>query len=191
MTVIKTETSKEGLLEKVKNGDEVVLQKLYGQFRDKFLIWSMNNHNISEDDAADVYQKAFTILYYNAKDGKLNELTSSLETYLFGIGKMVVKELFRDKHFGLQSLEQKEAMHQIDPNIMSGYENNELKEMMKELLGKLGDPCKSVLVLYYFKKYAMESIAIELGYKDERVARKKKFQCLEKLRGLYAESQYN
>ena len=42
-----------------------------------------------QDEAAEVYQKAFTIFYFNIRDGKLTELSASLETYLFGIGKRV------------------------------------------------------------------------------------------------------
>ncbi len=51
-----------------------------------------------DDISAEVYQKAFTILYFNIKDGKITELTSSLKTYLYAIAKNVFKERFRDKH---------------------------------------------------------------------------------------------
>ena len=176
------------IIEEVKSGDEKVLKKLYAQIRPKFLNWTVQNHQIEHEDALDIYQKTFTTFYFNIKDGKLTELTSSLETYFFGIGKMMIKERFRDRNFKLQTIDEKEALEKIDMNMVDDYQNSEHKEIVSELLDKVGEPCKSVLMMYYFQKFAMESIATVLGYKNERVAKKKKYQCLGKLRELMTDA---
>jgi len=169
-------------LQKIKEGDEAFLKTLYAQNREAFINWMLRRYHCDEDDAKEAYQRAFSILYFNVKEGKVTELTSSVETYLFGIGKNVMKRIFRQNSRETVSLDHIIG-HQTDElNYYEKEEKHHQKELVKQMLDKIGDPCKSVLLMYYFHRYSMESIAQRMGYKTESVAKKKKFLCLKKLK---------
>ena len=165
----------------VKRGDDIFLKKLYEQNRPGFLRWFQANHQITEDDAVDLYQKSFTIFYFNVKDEKITSLNSNISTYLYGIGKNLVRELFRE-HKGRASLDEIPEIDTASDELFRLEEAAHQKSMVKNILEKLGDPCRSILLLYYFKNFSMDSIASELGYKNEGVVKKKKCLCLKKIR---------
>ena len=81
------------ILESIKRGEPKVLEKLYDDIRQPFLVWASQLYQCESEDAVEIYQKAYTILYMNVRNGKLTSLTSSVKTYLFSIGK----NLFREK----------------------------------------------------------------------------------------------
>jgi DNA-directed RNA polymerase specialized sigma24 family protein len=56
------------------------------------------------------------------------------------------------------------------------------KEMIVRLLNQIDETCRKVLTLAFFRNFSMESIANELNFKGESVARKKKHLCLKKLK---------
>ena len=176
------------LLQDIRKGDEQLLEKLYAQYRSEFIIWAGRRYNCADDASAEVYQRAFIILYYNIKDGKITELKSSLKTYLFAIAKNVFRERFRDKHNKTTDIEQSVAVKEVDYNIEESYQKEHQKKVVEVLLQRIGDPCKTVLHLFFFKNYSVEAIAIAMGYKDERVVSKRKSICLKQLRKLMKES---
>lgn len=74
----------------------------------------------------------------------------------------------------------------VDNSILDQYEKTERTDKVAGLLNTIGEPCKTVLTLYYFKEYSMESIAHEMDYKSEQIAAKRKFICLQQLRSMMA-----
>lgn len=172
------------LLEGIKKGDEQLLEKLYAQYRSEFIIWAGRRYNCADDTSAEVYQRAFTILYYNIKEGKLTELKSSLKTYLFAIAKNVFREGFRDKHRQTSDIEQVTTAQEMDYNIDESYKKDHQREVVTKLLQRIGEPCKTVLHLFFFKNYSVEAIAHTMGYKNERGVSKRKSICLKQLRDL-------
>ncbi|QCK15760.1 RNA polymerase sigma factor [Mangrovivirga cuniculi] len=173
--------SNNDLLFSIRNGDESLLKKLYEDHRSKFIGWFMKNHSLERDIILEIYHRAFTIFYFNIKDDKIRTLDSTIETYLFGIGKNLVKAEYRN----LKVSSPLDDVSGIDLSIRD-YDDNEeeieRKNYIKSVLNKLKDPCKKILQLYYFRNFSMESIANELGYKNEAVAKKKKCLCLQKIR---------
>lgn len=176
------------LLKRIQQGDDRVLNKLYNDYRDRFLRWVMGRYQCAEDTAAEVYQRAFTILYFNIKNGKVTKLTSTLETYLFGIGKNVFRERYKDKFNQMQSIDERFDLKEMDMSIIDKHQQIHQRTAVGNLLASLGEPCNSILLLYYYKKYSMEAIAREVGYKNELVAKKKKYQCLQGLRKMVGNS---
>ncbi|MCB0851511.1 MAG: sigma-70 family RNA polymerase sigma factor [Bacteroidetes bacterium] len=172
------------LLQELKSGNQKLLQKLYETHREAFGRWAMKQYKCSDDLAGEAYQKAFIAFYYNVREGKLTELNSSVKTYLFAIGKNVIRDQFKLKQNQTEELDEKIAGSQPDFTIMEKYDNSHAKELVRNLLTQIGEPCKTVLELFYLKQYALESIAEEMGYKSESVVAKRKFICLQQLRKL-------
>jgi RNA polymerase sigma-70 factor (ECF subfamily) len=175
--------------------NERVIQRFYHAHRPKFTNWLKGRFQIvAEDDCLEIYQRSFTVLYLNIKRGKLNELEATLETYLFGIGKMILKEWWREKKIDQQfsDMDDKDiAANEKEPDlndlVLFGNDSNNpldpaLSERLVNGLNELGEPCRTILKLYYWERNSMEAIANKTGYKNEQGAKKKKYLCLVKLR---------
>ena len=179
------------LLMTIKSGDRKFLQQLYQQYRQEFGQWAVKRYNIDEDMIGEIYQQTFIALYYNIKNEKLTTLNSSIKTYLFAIGKNQIRDHFKSGRKWSDSGEMEINTDQLDNSILDQYEQSDMKETVKLLLEKIGEPCKTVLELFYFKQYSMDSIATELDYKSEQIAAKRKFICLKQLRSLLEEGRLN
>ena len=179
------------ILDAIKKGDPKVLEALYDQNRQPFLVWASQLYQCDTEDAIEIYQKAYTILYMNVRNEKLTTLTSSIKTYLFSIGKNLFREKFRDKHNRLVNLDDvsntNAIQNHVDTNILDDYQNQHQKELVRNLLSEIGNPCKKLLELMFIQGYSAEAVVREMGYSDERVVRKRKSLCLKKLREMVAE----
>jgi RNA polymerase sigma-70 factor (ECF subfamily) len=51
----------------------------------------------------------------------------------------------------------------------------------------MGNPCKELLILYYYHKKSMSEIAELLGYQNGHTARNKKYRCLGQLKEIVEE----
>ena len=176
------------LITRIKIGERQFLQKLYEEHRDAFGVWIRRNYQCDEDMIADIYQQSFTTLYYNVREGKLIKLTSSLRTYLFAIGRNLIRDHFKITARRQEIMEVAVDLQEIDNHIIERYEQSALKDTVKVLLQRIGEPCKTVLELFYLKGYAIEAIAHEMNYKSENIASKRKFICLKQMRDLLSTS---
>jgi RNA polymerase sigma factor (sigma-70 family) len=183
-----TQSEQYRLLSLIKDGDAKVLHRLYEEFRGPFVVWATQAYNCPDEECVDIYQRAFTILYFNIRDEKLTVLTSSLKTYLFSIGKNLFRERIRDKNRNLLELaDNQDFGNPLDTNILDEYQQNHDKAVVQQLLHRIGDPCKTLLELIYLYDYSALAVAEEMGYSDERVVRKRKCLCLKKLREMIAD----
>ncbi|MDN5216662.1 sigma-70 family RNA polymerase sigma factor [Fulvivirgaceae bacterium BMA12] len=171
----------------IKSGDRKFLQQLYQQYRQEFGQWAAKRYNIDEDAIGEIYQRTFIALYYNIKNEKLTILNSSIKTYLFAIGKNQIYDHFKSSKRLAEPDDLMINVDEADNSILDQYEQSDMKETVKQLLEKIGEPCKTTLELFYFKHYSMDAIAVEMGYKSEQIAAKRKFICLKQLRALLEE----
>ena len=172
--------NKETFLNIISKDDRRGVEKAYHDFKPKFTGWFFKVYkNLNEEEVLELYQRSFTILYYKGKNGELNEITVALETYLIGIGKYVVRSMKREN--AKLVLLDDEEIGDIQWYTES-FDDSEERVKVKNALNKMEEPCKSILQLFYLKRFSMEAIANNLGYKNEGVAKKKKYQCLKKLK---------
>lgn len=184
-------TKNDDLLNKIREGDERALSPVYEANRKPFIRWAIWNFKCDEYDAADVYQRAFAIFYFNVKDGKLVSLSSKVETYLFAIGKRLFLEKQRDKHAQNVKLEDVQEASQLDVSYFDKESQNERQYVVEKLLGKIGETCSQVLKYFYYHRFSMDAIAEEMGYKNDLVAKKKKYECLQKMKAMAEEAALN
>ena len=57
-------------------------------------------------------------------------------------------------------------------------------ELVRRLLAQIDTGCREILEMVYLRSFAMEAVAERLGLASEGAARKRKFDCLQKLRKL-------
>src|SRR5688572_10581676 len=75
------------VIELIRQRDQKGLTTLYEAFRSEFVSWAIKFTRCSENDAFDYYQATIIIVYDNVLAGKVENLRSSLKTYVFSIGK--------------------------------------------------------------------------------------------------------
>ncbi len=182
----------QSILESIRLSDSKILEHLYKENRSVFTSWFIKYYDLSKEDAIEIYQNSFTIFYFNVRNGKITELNSSLKTYLFAIGKNLVKERNRSNikksksNFDIEELHSENSSF-IVGNILDDYIKLDQINFVCNLLEKIGDPCRKLLTLIFIKNYSYDSVVHEMNYSDERVARKRKSVCLKKMRDLVNE----
>jgi RNA polymerase sigma-70 factor (ECF subfamily) len=174
------------IIEKIKSGGQTELGLVYEEYREEFLRWVVKEFKCSLDDGKDIYQLAILIFHDNIRLGKLEHLVSSVKTYLFGIGKNIVKEnLRKEKRFIPISKEKwlkenliDEPTHKIDDAVF---------ERAKNALSKLGQPCQRLIELFYYEKRSIPEITLAMNYKNPETAKNQKCKCMARLRKLFEE----
>lgn len=169
------------ILDKLRSGDESPLYELYRLYRDEFINWSKSNYKATEDQAKDAFQEAILDFHQNLIHGKLTELTSTIKTYLFQIGKHKLLNIQQKE----RRLTYNDALHLIDNGEVKDFMEEEDKahsqEQITKAIEKLPEDCQQVLKLFYFSEYDMDSIARELNYKNADTAKSKKSVCMKNL----------
>jgi len=173
------------IVQLIREKDPEGLTALYEAFRSEFVHWTMKFTRCDENDALDYYQATVIIVYDNIHAGKIKELKSSLKTYVFSIGKNLAWQNKRQKARGQKmSAEYYLELHMNtdDEHTQAAEENN--LELVSDCFNQLGDPCHSLLNLFYYHKNSMEEIALKLNYKNSETAKNQKYKCMERLRKL-------
>ena len=172
---------KEEIIESIRKGEEKGLRHLYSSFRSEFLYWAQKKFSAQEEEVLDAFQETVVIFYEKVLSGELTNLSSSIKTYLFAIGR---NRLY--KQSGKEVLGEEMALNQKEANILERhdvqFEANEQGKQLIQLVERLQEPCGTILKLYYFAQFSMESIAAHMGYKGSDVAKAQKNRCMKKLR---------
>lgn len=164
------------------------MRELYKLYRDPCILWLQKEFQCTEDEGVDIFQVSVVILYDNVMVGKLQTLTSSINTYLLGIAKNKALELLKAKN--------KEGK-KVKIDAWIDYLRNEDEDLFMEwetkieastlALESMGDPCKSLLTYYYYASMRMEEITTLMGYKNADTTKNQKYKCLKRLQKLYYE----
>ena len=114
----------------------------------------------------------------------MNNLNSSISTYLFAIGKYKIYHSFREKAKVniTENIEIVEKNFDFDVNFDDKITTNQ-QTQLKLGLKKLGKRCKEVLELVY-SGYDLDEITEILNYSDKNVLKSQKSRCIKQLRKL-------
>ena len=174
------------LLQKIKNGEEQPLVELYRELKPAFVHWMYTRYSIPSAMAEEIFQLVMITFYENAVGNKLNELHSSLKTYLFAIGKNKALEFLR-KQQKVTFMEDITVYHDL-PEDKSEEELQIQKELSIQKVAKameqLKEGCRKVISMFYYQKHSMRDIMEAMGYQSEAVARNQRYRCVAKLKSL-------
>src|SRR5690606_4660402 len=126
-----------------------------------------------------VYQDSIIILYENIIQGKLNQMKSSIKTYLYAIGKY--------KIFAHLKVEAQHEQLQGDELLgeMNFFEIDTAEERLKLLQQaylQFGPKCQAVLKLFYNVGLKLEDINNRLAYASKNTVKSQKSRCLKQLK---------
>lgn len=176
----------EQLLQQIQRGQHELLEVLYRQHRTAFVRYAAQQLHAEEDDAADCFQEAVIVFYKNVSGGHLQVLSCSIRTYLFAIGKRMIykrnEQLRRERPTDLEA--DREALKGLDLGVYQRIDDEHRREVVTRALAQLGDPCRQILLLFYYHHYPIESIETALGFSSPGAVRVKKLRCLEQLKAI-------
>lgn len=133
----------------------------------------MIKNNGTESDAEDVFQDGIVVLYLKLK--KEPDINIDLGAYLFGINRNIwLKNLRKSTPFVLEGMEK--AAELVEE--MSLYKK---QISIRDSLNQLDQHCKEILIDFYFNRSSMAQISKRFGLSSEKVAKNKKYRCLQKL----------
>lgn len=176
---------KSEILIRLKHHPNEVMVELYRDYRKEFLSWALKNFGAEEADALDCFQDAMIAFYRNVVNGKIKELTSSVKTYIFSIGKNMLLRKFKSQNREVYLTNE----NGIEPSIndfstMELYRGNTIENRIADIVKTLRDPCKSILRYFYFRGFTMEEIAEEMQYKNAQTVKAQKVRCIKEVQNL-------
>ncbi len=156
---------------------------IYQEYSDKISSFLMN-YGASEQEAQDVFQEMVVAFIDIVKkdryrpEAKLGTfLTAVAKNMWFNEVKKKERSAIREKHF-------EKGRDQVEADVSQLISEREMKKQMRDLLYKLDEPCRKILLLFYYENLSMKEIVQHLPYENEQVVRNKKSKCLQSLTGM-------
>jgi len=168
-----------GLADNEKAAIEAIYKGNYGLIQ-QFVI----NNSGSEDDARDIFQEALMVLYEKARSGTF-ELNCQIRTYLYSVCRRLwLKKLQQNRRFETP-VESLEDIVPVEEDLETHEKQNHQYVVMRTAMGKIGEPCKSLLEAFYVHHKNMIEIAAFFGYTNADNAKNQKYKCLMRLKKLF------
>jgi RNA polymerase sigma factor (sigma-70 family) len=170
------------LLDALRNSDEEALAELFRQNRRPITSLVTRNQG-SEDDAEDVLQEAVVVLWQRVRSGSF-EYQSKLSTFIYATAKNIWFRRLARQRRELPAAEETLDMASSDANPLEEMEENERVMAVQKAMGQIGNPCRDLLLFFYWEERSMEEIAVKLGFANADTVKSKKYQCKKSLEHL-------
>lgn len=179
------------LLEAIRSGQHELLDTLYQDHRAAFLHYARQQLHANEEDAVDGFQDAVIVFYKNVVSGKLTDLSCSIRTYLFAVGKRIIyrKNQQRHRESPVDLDTRRNPADELDLSVFQHIESDHNKQLLASGMAKLGDTCRKILTLFYYHRYPIESVQTTLGLSSPGAVRVKKLRCLDQLKNILTTNQ--
>ena len=155
--------------------------KLYEHFPKIRSLIRMKGGNA--DDASDVFQESLIIFCKKTSDPSF-KLTSGIGTYLYSVCWHLWKDALQKRHRNIPTSDMTETLPSASEEVQHHLEKEEKFGYLDKVLMEIGEKCREIFQLYYFKKQSMQQIAAQLGFGSEQTAKNQKYKCLEKAKEL-------
>ena len=174
------------ILDLMKQGDEEALVIVYRNNQKAIASYVMRN-NGSEDDAEDVLQESVIILWERVRSGRF-EYSAKLSTYLYAVAKNVWSRKRMRKLREPATEVDNDAFGSTEQSALDKLIETERSQAIASAMEKLGDPCKTLLMLYYWEERSQEEIAEQMGFANAATVKSKKYTCKKMLEKLLHET---
>ena len=169
------------LIDKIKQLDNNVLRDVYMQQKKHFMAFFLK-YNIAVDDILDIYQDSIVAFCENVRKGKLDDIKSTISTYIIAIGKYKVyaflkkenKEISLDLHTEISDSLRVEEINEDDERIT----------ILQRAFKELGEKCREILTMFYYESKKLDEIQERMQYENKDVLKSQKSRCLKRLKEL-------
>lgn len=181
MEIVKNYTDAE-LLEALRSGRELnpVLKFLYRQHFEGLRVYIEQN-NGSHQDAEDIFQEVLVSFIELVRLNKFRG-DSSVKTFLYSLNRHTwLNELKRRGRADKREAKYEKSRDIVDLDTAHVIAGRESRKEVMDVVEKLGEVCRKILLAYYYDSRPMKEIVEIAGYDSEQVVRNKKYKCLKQL----------
>ena len=170
------------MLERLRAGEEEALADLYETNRRVVVAHVLRNGG-GEADAEDLLQDAVIVLWERIRSGTF-EQSAKLSTFLFSIVKHNWSRRTAQKRRNVPRSEAEWDVPDGDPIADELMIEDEESSAISTAMNTLGDPCRRLLILFYWEERSTEEIAKLMGFANADTVKSKKYQCKKSLEKL-------
>ncbi len=175
----RSNVSEEAILDMLNRGDDEGLVLLYRHCRGAVTSYVLRNSG-TPDDADDMLQEALIALWERVRAGRYTR-EAKLETFIVAVVKNIWhRRLLRKRREPVQTTDP-DSMPDGEPGVLEELLHDEQAAAVQRALESMGEPCRTLLLLYYYDELAMEEIAKRMGFANAATAKSKKYQCKKQL----------
>ncbi len=168
---------------KQQEGLDQAIRFIYEQYADMISAFIMKN-NGTYQDAEDIFQETVVAFIEVVRSDKFRG-ESTIKTFLVSIARnRWMNELNKRERTGYREQVFENVRDDKESDISSLIADREIQQQFREVLGRLGEHCKKILMLFYYENLSMKEIVAHVPYENEQVVRNKKYKCLQQLTGL-------
>jgi RNA polymerase sigma factor (sigma-70 family) len=173
--------SDEGIVEGLRLRKEEIIKCVYKEFFPMIRQLIINNSG-TDQDAEDIFQDALVIVYKRIIDDELI-LNSSFKTFFYSVCRNIwLQRLgkWKERNHEFVDFESITAISEHTQEEIHSIENKKHKLYQIHFLN-LSLDCQKVLQLF-LRKISLREIASIMGYKTEKYAKTRKYNCKEELK---------
>ena len=176
-------SDEKALLEGIAREDRGTIERIYRENYNMIQGLVLNNSG-SSDDAADIFQEIMIVLFEKSRSESF-ELSCQLKTFIYSIGRRLWLKRLQSNQRLYKTVESTEDIVSVEEDIEVHEKRQSEFLIMESAMGKIGEPCKSLLEAYYIQKKQMLQIAADFGYTNADNAKTQKYKCLVRLKKLF------
>jgi len=136
-------------------------------------------NNGTRQEAEDIFQEGLVIFCSKVNKPGFS-LSCSINTYVYSVCKLLWLDELKKKNKSIKYDFLPLMEEHSEDSAGSDIEDDRPLKQAQEAVMKLGEKCKELLELFYFKKLSMKEIANKLGFASEKGAKNQKYRCIEK-----------
>lgn len=178
------------LIQSLKNAASMndVISFMYKEYFGLLESYIVNNSG-SKDDAADIIQETMLAFVEIAQQDKYRG-KASVKSFLYSITRNLwLAELRKRNSADKRNRVFETAKDDTEQATVAHLIRNEYFKSIQQLLDKLGEKCKELLMLVYYEDLSMSDIMKQMnGFQNEQVLRNKKYKCMKQLEVMISEN---
>jgi RNA polymerase sigma factor (sigma-70 family) len=175
-------------LDRLRAGDRATWNNLYRECHKIFIAWAFKISKINEEDAEDAFQEASLIMSTRAINGDLPSLINAIQRLFIKIAKNQLYNILREKNKPKSCY--RDILYEIEQEcyyiLLDELENPRLDILIK-CLEELAENEKTFIELHYCKKLDLKTIAEQMKFKSEDVAKHIHYRIKKKLKKMIEE----
>ncbi|MCH7409791.1 sigma-70 family RNA polymerase sigma factor [Belliella sp. DSM 111904] len=169
------------IISNLQSDNDFFYKMFYLEHREDFVRYIMKI-GLNKEEAIVVFHESLLVLRKKAKANSLKDVSVSLKTFFYAIGKY--------KAYDLIKIQKKEILvfqeEIMDPKIplIEDEDQSELIQTIKIKFQELGKSCRKLLTSFYLEGLSIKEITESENYENENTVRAQKSRCLKQLKTL-------
>ena len=178
-------TSDSVILSKISGNIDVngAILTLYQQFAGSVTAYIINKGGSSQD-GEDIFQETIVSFIELVRENKFRG-ESGIKTFLIAIARNLwLNEWKKRGQTSRREMVYEKGRDEEEADLTQLIQERETQKQLLDILTRLGEPCKKLLILFYYHDVSMRELAEKLSYTNEQVVRNKKHKCMKELTDL-------